>query len=188
MILDKTKFVNLNSSPLLKDDGSFAFVFLKGKHGDLKYETLDNSIFRNNLILIESHLPQILSDLILHSFKRKEQSLSGLIEMLAHQNLNSKEFYKYKIKEFLKHLALGLSTKEIYYGEPNIYNHYPVLKNENDILYYGENSNLFLNTLLDSSIITISNRGEFEALDKKYVKLSFEISLLQQNTKIETGP
>lgn len=191
MIGTNTKFVNLNQSPLLKDDSNFAFVFLEDKNGDFKYETLNNKIFKNNLVLIESHLPQILSELILLSFKGNERSLSALIEIVAHQNqekisnLNSLDFYRYKIKDFLKHLALGLSTKAVYYGEPSIYNHYPVLKTKNDILYYGENTNLFLNTLIEITTLTILNRGEFETIDGKYLKLSFEISLLpiQQSTK-----
>ena len=183
-MIENTKFVNINSSPLLKDDASFAFIFLRDDFSEkLHYVTIDNKVFKNNLVLIESHLPQILSEVILNSFKRKEYSLLALVEILAARNpeqssgLKSLEFYKYKIKEFLKHLALGLSTNELYFGEPNVYDHYPVLKTKNDILYYGENTNLFLDTLLNSASITINNRGDLKTMDGKYLKLSFEISL-----------
>lgn len=192
---EATKFINLNSSPLLRGDASFSFIFLKDDlNKKLQYVKIDNKIFENNLVLIESHLPQILSEVIVSSIKRGEHSLSALIEVLATQNpeefpsLKSLEFYRYKIKEFLKHLAFGLSPNKVYYGEPNVYEHYPVLKTKNGILYYGENTNLFLDTLLNNSIFTISSSGEFEKMDRKYIKMSFEISLLNRKIpKQKTG-
>jgi hypothetical protein len=178
-------FVPLNSSPLLKACAETNFIYEnlgQGLNEQWKFKHIEGKIFHSNLVLVESYLPNILSHIMLHSFIKQQQSLIKVVNTMEELNpLNLEgfggvKFYKHKIKEFLKHLGLGLNAENVYFGEPNIYDHYPVLKDGEDILYYAENIEVFLNALLNKAELKILSEV-YSFQGQSYLKLNLQITL-----------
>lgn len=177
--------VQLNSSPLLKGcpETNFTYEnFGQGLIKQWKFKYIEGKIFHGNLILIESYLPNILSHIALYTFINQQQSLIKVVDAIEELNplnlevFDGVEFYKYKIKQFLRHLALGLNAEDVYFGEPNIYDYYPVLMDGDNLLYYGENIETFLNTMLNNAELKILSEV-FTIQDQDYLKLNLQIIL-----------
>ena len=93
------------------------------KGGKLHFETIDNKTFYNNLVLIESNLPQILSHLLLDSALTQCNTIKDLTDVITTQNPMHYEsdvahsFYFYKIKLFLTSIALGMTSTSVWNGK-----------------------------------------------------------------------
>ena len=80
----------------------------------LKFIRPEKSTFTNNLVLIDSALPQILGHLVLNFFTSKNNSLIELLNQIDTDNpLNfdtnsGHPYYSYKIKRLLSDIALGM--------------------------------------------------------------------------------
>jgi HpaII restriction endonuclease len=178
-------YVHINTFPLLKGSDDTSFVYeLVGHYKDksFKFKEVKGQVFRSNLILIESELPEILSHILLLSFFNKEKSLDRIIEIAEPLNpmtlvdFNTVKFYRHKVREFLKHLALGLNANNVYFGEPNLYDYYPLMENEGQMLYYSDNIARFLDIMLKNNELTIEHKFYTEA-NRVYLKLQLELTL-----------
>ena len=157
-----------------------------------QFTGIEGKVFKNNLILIESILPVLLSEIILFGFIYNINILSEIIGHLEISNplnipnLHGVKFYTYKIKELLRHLALGMEPYTIWQGEGNIYNYYPILKVDNSIIYYTDNTNKFIELLLAKTFIQLFPSGcklsqlYFED-DKFFIKVNFALNLKTAN-------
>lgn len=136
---------------------------IKELKGKLEFVKTESSIFSNNLILIDSALPKIISEILLIFFTSNLSKTSTLIKEISSKNpleynLDSNHpFYIYKIKRFLTDIALGMMPSKVWTGELDATGGYLVVKNNGDVLCYH-----------------IYNRNEFE-------------DYLFENTKFETA-
>ncbi len=131
--------------------------------GRLKFNALEQDIFRNNLILIDSMLPNILSEIVLlfytsglNTVKELSEKIS-IINPLNFDNQHSHAYYEYKIKRFLTDVALGMMPSKVWSGQYDATGGYLVVKENGDVLCYH-----------------IYNRNQFE-------------DYLYENTKLETA-
>lgn len=157
--------------------------------GKLVFLTLEQEIFKNNLILIDSLLPDILAEIIYLFYSSKFSSVKAICEEITSTNpLNfdtqfSHSFYEYKIKRFLTDVALGMMPSKVWTGQYDATGGYLIVKENGDVLcYHIYNRNqfedyLFENTKLETAS---SSRHDFGTIYKSvncelYFKLNLQI-------------
>ncbi|MFV8269273.1 HpaII family restriction endonuclease [Flavobacterium sp. GT2N3] len=158
------------------------------KNGNLKFITLEKDIFKNNLVLIDSLLPNILAEIVTTFFTSNLSSVKDLTENintvnpLNYDNQFAHTFYEYKIKRFLTDVALGMMPSKVWNGIYDATGGYLVVKENGDVLcYHIYNRNqfedyLFQNTKLETASSSRHEFGEiYEKNDKFYFKLNLQI-------------
>lgn len=159
--------------------------------GILKFQKTESSVFGNNLILIDSALPQIISESLHLFFTSTFSSIVDLTNQISIKNpLNynletNHPFYSYKIKKFLTDIALGMMPSKVWTGELDATGGYLVVKENGDILcYHIYNRNefedyLFTNTKLETASSTRHEFGKiFEDNGNIYIKLNLQIRFI----------
>jgi type II restriction enzyme len=158
---------------------------LKSK-GKFNFVKTEKQIFSNNLILIDSKLPEILSQVVYEFYSSKNSSVSDLVENTNSKNplnfdiSNKHKFYEYKIKRFLTDVALGMMPSKVWTGQYDATGGYLIVKESGDILcYHIYNRNefedyLFNNTKLDTAS---SSRHDFGKVYIENRELYFKLNL-----------
>jgi hypothetical protein len=157
---------------------------IKSRKAILKFEGCKSRIFSNNLIMIDSIMPQLLSEVMLLSCFSNLNSMKSIIDELenidpmSYNAFGIVKIYDYKIHEFLKSLALGLNSNSVWYGEPNIYDHLPVLKDNNELIYYSDSIKKFIEILVLRSEIDKNAVGTiYNDNGENYLILRLQINL-----------
>ncbi|MGB0933104.1 MAG: HpaII family restriction endonuclease [Lishizhenia sp.] len=155
-------------------------------NGQFHFVKTEKQIFSNNLILIDSKLPEILSQIVYDFYSSKNSSVSHLIENINSKNplkfdtSNEHKFYEYKIKRFLTDTALGMMPSKVWTGQYDATGGYLIVKENGDVLcYHIYNRNefegyLFNNTKLDTAS---SNRHDFGTIYEENGELYFKLNL-----------
>ena len=154
----------------------------------LEFTKTERQIFANNLILIDSRLPEILSEIVFEFFSSKASKIVDLVSAVTSRNpldfddSNKHKFYEYKIKRFLTDVALGMMPSVVWTGQYDATGGYLVVKENGDVLcYHIYNKNefedyLFNNTKLDTAS---SSRHQFGLIygdgDDIFIKLNLQI-------------
>lgn len=157
----------------------------------LEFYKTEKSIFSNNLVLIDSLLPEILSQIVLDFYTSEFSLLTDLVEKSSDINpLNfdtehEHKFYEYEIKRFLTDVALGMMPSKVWTGKYDATGGYLIVKENGDVLcYHIYNRNefedyLFSNTKLDTASSTRHEFGKiYEENGKLYFKLNLQIRFL----------
>ena len=156
--------------------------------GNLNYVTLENDIFKNNLVLIDSLLPNILSEILKSFFTSNLSTIQNLsdnvnaVNPLKYDNQFAHTFYEYKIKRFLTDVALGMMPSKVWTGIYDATGGYLVVKENGEILcYHIYNRNqfedyLFVNTKLETASSTRHEFGKvYQQNGEFYFKLNLQI-------------
>lgn len=159
---------------------------IKKHSGILKFNNTESSIFGNNLTLIDSALPQILSDIVYLFFTSGYSKTLDLVNEITIQNpLNydlesNHPFYTYKIKRFLTDIALGMMPSKVWTGQLDSTGGYLVVKEDGEVLcYHIYNRNEFEDYLINNTKLETasSSRHEFGSIYKKESQLYFNLNL-----------
>lgn len=161
---------------------------IKELGGDISLEKVDRAVFQNNLILIDSKMPEIISEILLNYYSSGTSDLEDLTKSTEKNNplkfdRSSKHlFYTYKIKRFLVDVALGMMPSRIWSGEYDATGGYLVVKEDGDVLcYHIYNKNEFENYLLANTKFETasSSRHKFGKVYQKdgktFIKLNLQI-------------
>lgn len=161
---------------------------IKKQGGKLKFTTLENSIFKNNLVLIDSLLPNIVAEIIKTFFTTTLSSTKDLTDSINKANPLDYDtqfahtFYDYKIKRFLTDVALGMTPSKVWTGIYDATGGYLIVKENGDVLcYHIYNRNqfedyLFANTKLETASSTRHEFGKlYEDNGQFYFKLNLQI-------------
>lgn len=162
------------------------------KGGVFSFQKNEGSIFENNLTLIDSLLPQILSYVLINFNSTGTSRLSLLVNNIENKNplnfnkTDNHAFYHYKIKRLLTDIALGMVPNKIWTGELDSTGGYLVVKENGEILcYHIYNRNKFEDYLLSNTKIInpSSTRLKFGKIYKEdndlYFKLNLQIRFLK---------
>jgi len=153
---------------------------------EIKFKKPASSIFENNLVLIDSALPRIISEILKRYFTSKHSTVSELVTEITKSNPldynldNDHPFYMYKMKRLLTDIALGMMPSKVWTGELDATGGYLVVKNDGEIVcYHIYNRNefedyLFLHTKLETAS---SSRHEFGTVYKESGKIYFNLNL-----------
>lgn len=158
----------------------------------LKFVRPEKNIFRNNLILIDSKLPEILSHIVHEFYFSGKSNLLELIANIASKNplqfdaSNEHRFYHYKMKRFLTDVALGMLPSKVWTGLYDATGGYLIVKRDGGILcYHVYNRNdfenyLVNNTKLDTASTSRHGFGEIYEEDGELLfKLNLQIRFLK---------
>lgn len=124
----------------------------------LQFTSTEKAVFGNNLLLIDSLLPRILSELALRFYQGKASTVLDLVNLLEEENplgfdQSSKHtFYTYKIKRLLSDIALGMMPSEVWTGQYDATGGCLVVKEDGEIVcYHIYHKNEFENYLLNNT-------------------------------------
>jgi hypothetical protein len=161
---------------------------IKMAGGKFKFKTLEQPIFKNNLVLIDSLLPNILAEITKIFFLSTMSSIRDLTESVNKSNpLNfdtqfAHTFYEYKVKRFLTDVALGMTPSKVWTGIYDATGGYLIVKENGDVLcYHIYNRNqfedyLFANTKLETASSTRHDFAKMYEVDGKfYFKMNLQI-------------
>jgi len=156
--------------------------------GKLRFASLEHDVFKNNLVLIDSLLPNILSEIVELFYTSNFCTLKELTEVINDKNpLNfdtkfAHSFYEYKIKHFLTDVALGMMPSKVWGGIYDATGGYLIVKEDGEVLcYHVYNKNqfedyLFNNTKLETASSTRHEFGKiFNKNNKQFIKLNLQI-------------
>jgi len=178
---------SIDSKSKIKD--RLALIEMYG--GLLRFHDLENQVFKNNLILIDSALPFILAEIVKMFFITKLNSLKDIVENIAQTNpmqfdMQFKHrFYEYKVKRFLMDVALGMMPSKVWDGVYDATGGYLVIKEDGEILcYHLYNRNqfedyLFNNTRLETASSTRHEFGKiYQENSGMFLKLNLQIRFI----------
>ncbi len=119
---------------------------------------MQNNKFEQNLMMIDSQFPIVVSEILKLFYSGKGNTVSELIEKIkiinpCHFNLeNHHPYYEYKMKNFLTDSALGMTPNAIWTGNYDANGGYIIVKEDGDILcYHIYNRNEFQDYLYDNT-------------------------------------
>ena len=167
------------------------FNAIKDKGASLVFDKVDNSVFRNNLVMLDSDLPIIIASLLLEQLNTGISTLKELVEKITRTNplgydvSQNSPFYAYKIKHLLTSAALGMMPATAWSGKFDANGGYLVVKKDGDILcYHFYDRNRFENYLFTNAYLERSStsRHEYATITKEAdgtlsFKLNFQVRL-----------
>ena len=175
---------NIDTKSKIKD----RLEAIRNAGGKLQFISPQKDIFKNNLVLIDSLLPNILAEITKSFFTTTYSSVKDLTENINTLNpLNydtqfAHTFYEYKVKRLLTDVALGMVPSEVWTGLYDASGGYLVVKENGDILcYHIYNRNqfenyLFANTKLETASSTRHDFGKiYEDEGQFFFKLNLQI-------------
>jgi len=156
--------------------------------GNLSFFDFESSVFKNNLILIDSCLPKIIAEIVKIFYSSRLNTIKDIVGKLEIDNplrydtQHSHKFYEYKVKRFLTDVALGMMPATVWTGIYDATGGYLVVKEDGDVLcYHIYNKNefenyLFSNTKLETASSTKHKFGFIEESDGRQIfKLNLQI-------------
>ncbi len=161
---------------------------IKKLGGKIIFFSLEKEIFKNNLVLIDSLLPNILAEVVKQFFTTSSSNVEALTHEISTKNplcfdtQFSHLFYEYKIKRFLTDVALGMMPSKVWNGVYEATGGYLIVKEDGEILcYHIYNKNqfeeyLFQNTKLETASSTRHDFGRiYSENGHTYFKLNLQI-------------
>jgi len=161
-------------------------VQVQKKGAKFDFIKTERKIFSNNLVLIDSLLPEILSKIVFDFYSTEFSHLTDLVNKIANKNplnfdiVNEHKFYEYKIKRFLTDIALGMMPSKVWTGKYDATGGYLIVKENGDILcYHIYNRNEFEDYLLSNTKLDTasSSRHEFGKIYEENGELYFKLNL-----------
>lgn len=125
---------------------------------DISMDCMLDSTYEDNLIMIDSALPQIYGEMILQHYLHINEGIyncNELVDLVAQNNpmnYRRKDNYRYKIKKLLVASALGMTPGKAWDGMEAATGGYIIIKKDGDILcYHLYNRNYFEEYLINNT-------------------------------------
>lgn len=155
----------------------------------LEYYNVDHATFKNNLLFLDTCMPQFIADCLINdSMPGSTSSIKNAVELVAGANpynftgSNIKAFYAHKMKVLLLDAALGMTPAKEWIGKYDANGGYLVVKKDGDIVcYHFYNRNdiedyLYNNTRFDRPSRTRYGYGALYKIDNEvFIKLNLQI-------------
>lgn len=160
--------------------------FVVNNGGVFQFIGTEQQVFSNNLILIDSLLPEILANIIYNFYTSNSSKIIDLISKVEENNplnfdiSNKHKFYTYKTKRLLTDIALGMMPSKVWSGEYDATGGYLIVKEDGEVLcYHIYNKNEFENYLINNTKLDTasSSRHEFGVVYKANEELFFKLNL-----------
>lgn len=154
----------------------------------VKFIKANSDIFANNLMLIDSRLPEIIASSLICYFKYEYIKCLDVISKLEEINpLNfpRKGFYSYKFKEFLCSAALGMNPGTDWNGHDDANGGYIIVTSTGNVLaYHIYNRDFFKEYLINNTKFEKASTGRhgyaslYKENGKIYLKLNLQIRFI----------
>jgi len=135
----------------------------------INFHKIQSENLQHNLMLIDTHLPNILAEMLLYKYQFKQSNINHLISLLNDDNplnypLTTHPYYEYKIKRFLTDVALGMTPETVWKGSYNATGGIIIVKNTGEVLcYHIFNRNEFQKYLLNNTKLEQAATSEDKA-------------------------
>lgn len=155
----------------------------------LEYHDIDHPVFKNNLLFLDSCMPQFIADcLTVDSLTHSTSTIKDAVEKVAECNpfkftgTDRVAFYAHKMKVLLLDAALGMTPAKEWTGQYDANGGYLVVKKDGDIVcYHFYNRNdvedyLYNNTRFERASRSRYRFGSLYTEDGEvYIKLNLQI-------------
>jgi len=162
---------------------------LKSLGATIEFSHITNEIFNNNLILLDSFLPNIISEALYKYYTSSATSIREIFEYVACINpmqypiQHKHPFYEYKIKKLLCEIAVGMMPSTVWTGNNiDATGGYLVIKEDGDVVCYHLyhrhefEEYLYNNTRFEAASKSRHNYGSlFTENGKLYMTLNLQI-------------
>lgn len=158
----------------------------------LKYVGMENQVFKNNLILIDSDLPQMLANVLKQYYCNGTSVLSQAVNEVEKENPLKYDldcgqpFYTYKIKKMLMECAVGMTPAKIWSGTFDATGGYIIVREDGEVLcYHLFNKNdfenyLFKNTKLETPSTSRHDFGKiYKDGENYFIKLNLQVRFIK---------
>lgn len=152
-----------------------------------KVEFVDtkNQMFKDNLEMIDSKMPEILAHAMVYRYRDNIKSIKTIVELLVQNNpmnYHNPEMYRYKLKKLLCASALGMLPATQWNGIDEANGGYIIVKADGNILaYYIHNRNAFEDYLLRSTYLETGSTTKhnfasiYKENDEYYINMNVQI-------------
>lgn len=154
-----------------------------------EYDSIDNPVFRNNLVFLDSCMPEFIARCLLVDNVLGKSSVKDCVEEVASTNpfcfggSNIEDFYAHKMKSLLLDAALGMTPAKEWTGRYDVNGGYLVVRKDGEIVcYHFYNRNdvedyLYNNTRFERASRSRYNFGFLYREDdgQVYIKLNLQI-------------
>jgi len=157
--------------------------------GSLTYIKPSNNTFAENLMMVDSNMEIIISEMLLYSYTSGVMDCKEIIEYLESNNplqYPRDGAYVYKFKQFLCAKALGMEPSAQWSGEDDANGGFIVAKNDGEVLaYHLYNRDKFKKYLFENTKFergSTSRHGYatiYKVEDKMYINLNLQIRFKQ---------
>lgn len=158
----------------------------------LDFKQIENKTFLNNLTLIDTFLPKILSVMVLQFHLGSLSKTSDLLTCLEEGNIldfdtsENHPYYSYKVKRLYMDIALGMMPAKVWDGNYNATGGYLTVKSDGDIVCYNAyEKNQFESYLINNTEFETasSSRYDFGKIytenGKLYMNLNLQIRFIK---------
>ena len=159
------------------------------KGGYLKYHNIEHATFKNNLLFLDSCMPQFIADcLIVDSMPGATSTIKSSVEKVAEKNplgftgTNVVAFYAHKMKVLLLDAALGMTPAKEWSGRYDANGGYLVVKKDGEIVcYHFYNRNdvedyLYHNTRFERASRSRYDFGKlYQENGRTFIKLNLQV-------------
>ena len=154
-------------------------------HGTLRFVHAANTVFSENLMLIDSYMEEIIAEMLIYYYQNHASDCRSLVELLEESNslgYPRKGFYKYKVKKFLCSVALGMMPSKVWDGHDEANGGYVIVKHDGDVLaYHLYNRDAFETYLLNNTKLERGSTTRhgfatiYKSEGKYYINLNLQI-------------
>jgi hypothetical protein len=156
------------------------------------FSEIENENLKKNLRKIDTALPEIIAEILLAYYQGKGKTIAELVQTLEENKVLkekhglSADDYKFKVKNFLSSVALGMVPTKEWDGLTAAQGGYIIVKENGDLVCYHLYNRdefqeyLFRNTRLETPSTTRHGFGEvYEKDGKKYLKLNLQVRFIR---------
>lgn len=161
--------INSIDKSVNKEYVKLRFLELFSRAKNVRYSGMISEIFENNLMLIDSMLPEIYGDFILYHYLTMQEphvdceSICKVLELNNPIGYRKNGIYTYKIKKLLAASALGMTPGKEWDGNESATGGYIIVKRDGDVLcYHLYNRNFFEEYLLRNTTIDRPSATRYE--------------------------
>jgi len=160
--------------------------------GKFEFVGTEKKVFSNNLVLIDSLLPQMMAEIVFEFYTSNISKVTELVSRVGHRNVlgfdteDGHQFYVYKMKRFLTDIALGMMPSKVWTGQYDATGGYLVVREDGEVLcYHVYHRNAFENYLMHHTKLETASSsrhcfGElYEADGALWMNLNLQIRFIK---------
>lgn len=165
---------------------------IEASGGILSFHSMANSKFKNNLRKIDIVFPEIIATALKYFYRGESSNLQTVCELLANDEYLKEKYdltagdFEYKIKTFLRAVALGMMPSKEWDGLNTAHGGYLIVKEDGDVVCYhlfnmdSFQDYLFKNTKFETGGTHKHGFGKiYQENGELYIKLNLQIRFTQ---------
>lgn len=157
---------------------------IKEKGCTLEYAGMDSDSFKDNLLVIDSRMPEILAAMLLARYDHDVADISELVQYLNKEDplgfSGSRDYYRVKISRLLMESFAGMKPSEPWNGIEEVHGGYIVVTPDKQVLcFFMRNRNIFEDYLFNNVKLETSSakRQGYASIEKEGDDLIFKLNL-----------